>query len=316
MKVSIIIAVYNIENYIDKCLESIINQTFQDFECIVVDDGSIDNSSSICDHYSQKDERIKVIHKKNQGLPLARKTGFENSSGEYLLFIDGDDWLETDMVNQLVVTMQNENSDIVICDFFRSYEKRDDIISYAFPKRKEEKMYSFIKKPNYMNFFWNKLIKRSLFDKEYISFPEGISMCEDLFVTFKLFYFAEKISQVKKPLYHYRQNNVSAMTKNFTKEAYKSKMKVLDNLIAFLENENVIDEYSEIVNFYKIYNRLPLIIIPGLRNKILWASTYPESNKYIWQVPLRLDYKILSWLCKIGLFRVAYFMQDIKKKTI
>ena len=309
-EITVIVAIYNIEKYLKRCLESIRCQTFLDFECILVDDGSFDSCALICDEYTVIDKRFSVIHKKNEGLPQARKTGFENASGQYLLFIDGDDWLEKNMLELMVTQAKSKNSDVVICDFYKDFGNVKKHITINFSSKKSKIMESFIKKPGYMNYFWNKLIKKELFLNN-IDFPQNITLCEDLYVIFKILYYAKNVSHIAFPLYHYMQINSSAMTKNITKMSYQSKMDVLDNIIDFCAEKD--DFNSEaIINFYKIYNRLPLILYKDLRNNELWTTTFPESNAYIWKVPLRLDYKILSWLCSKGKFKLAYFIQDLK----
>lgn len=117
--VSVIIPVYNTEKYIDRCLESVLNQTYSNIEIILIDDGSKDNSGKLCDSYASIDNRIKVIHKKNQGLGMARNTGIDNCTGKYLMFIDSDDYIELDMIEKLYKSIKKENSDICYCDFNR-----------------------------------------------------------------------------------------------------------------------------------------------------------------------------------------------------
>ena len=125
-KVSIVVPVYNVENYLKRCLDSLINQTLKDIEIIIVDDGSKDNSSSICNEYAELDSRIKVIHKENQGLGLARNTGLEVVSGEYVGFVDSDDFVELNTYEQLYNVIMNENADMVTCNYY-SYISSDDI---------------------------------------------------------------------------------------------------------------------------------------------------------------------------------------------
>lgn len=314
MKISVIVAVYNIKKYISQCIESIISQTYSDFECILVDDGSTDESGKICDEYARVDSRIKVIHKKNEGLPQARKSGFEMSIGDYCLFVDGDDWLEKTMLECLIKSAELSCSDIVICDYFKAYTNRKRRVHYKIPISKKALMYSFVKRANYLNFFWNKLIKRKLFMDCSIGFPKGISLCEDLFVVYKLIYYANRISYVPVCLYNYRQDNQNSITKNMSEKKFQDKLAVFDDLQSFINDQLDKDEYQDLIDYYKIYNKLPLIVNKKIRNAFLWESLYPEANKSIWKSPLRLDYKFLSWLCSKGLFKVAFFLQDLKKK--
>ena len=118
--VSIIIPVYNVELYLSKCIDSILAQSFTDWECILVDDGSKDNSGSICDNYALKDNRIKVIHQNNSGVSVARQVGIDNVCGEYCIHIDPDDWIESNMLEELYNKAKSDDADMVICDYFKN----------------------------------------------------------------------------------------------------------------------------------------------------------------------------------------------------
>lgn len=117
--VSIIIPVYNVELYLSKCIDSILAQSFIDWECILVDDGSKDKSGSICDNYALKDNRIKVIHQNNSGVSIARQVGIDNVCGEYSIHIDPDDWIESNMLEELYNKVKSDDADMVICDYFK-----------------------------------------------------------------------------------------------------------------------------------------------------------------------------------------------------
>ena len=116
--ISIIVPIYNAEKYIHRCLDSILAQTYKNFELILINDGSIDNRGKICDEYSQRDNRIKVIHKNNGGVASARQCGIENAKGEYTIHIDPDDWVESNMLEELYNKAIKEKADVVICDFY------------------------------------------------------------------------------------------------------------------------------------------------------------------------------------------------------
>ena len=239
-----IVAVYNIKKYISQCIESIISQTYTDFECILVDDGSTDGSGNICDEYAQMDSRIKVLHKKNEGLPQARKSGFDMSVGDYCLFVDGDDWLEKSMLECLIKSAELNSSDIVICDYYKAYDNRKKRVHYKIPSNKKKLMYSFVKRPDYLNFFWNKLIKRNLFVDFDISFPQNVSLCEDLFVVYKLIYYAREISCIPVCLYNYRQDNRNSITKNMSEKRFQD---IYDS-IPPLEKEGHDEAFSRFID--------------------------------------------------------------------
>ena len=213
--VSVIVPVYNVAQYVAECLNSLLNQTYRNLEIIVVDDGSTDNSLQICNTFLS-DTRVKVFHKENGGLSDARNYGLEKATGDFVLFIDSDDFLDLDMIRVLYSNLQSTNSDISICGSYKYYSK-DKVI----PNQKNcelvcldrikaiEWLYDF---DHYGVGVWNKLFKKNIFDG--IKFPYK-KLSEDYFVMFKIFYKAEKICYESKPLYNYRQRQ-NSITKNRT----------------------------------------------------------------------------------------------------
>lgn len=211
--ISIVVPIYNVEKYLKKCIDSIINQTYKNLEIILVDDGSPDNCPKICDDYAKLDSRIKVIHKKNGGLSDARNNGIKNSTGKYISFIDSDDYIEQNMIEELYKAIK-EGSQIAICNRLEYFESMNP------PKFKK----SFINDKNLLimdkkeaiselcsfRFFdmsaWAKLYKRNLFND--IQFPIG-KLSEDYYIMYKLFDKCQKISYLNKPLYIYNQRQGS-----------------------------------------------------------------------------------------------------------
>lgn len=172
---SIIIPVYNVEQYLDKCLKSISKQTFLDFECIIVDDGSPDNSNAIIDKYVNKDQRFKVIHQKNMGLSAARNTGLDVAKGDYITFVDSDDYIANDYLEKFVLKIASSNADIIICgiiEVFKNYEN-----SRVFANATTEVIKQNILADTWPSFVWNKCYKKELFDN--VRFPVGKAF-EDL----------------------------------------------------------------------------------------------------------------------------------------
>jgi len=210
-KVSIIVSVFNVEKHFYKCIDSILSQSFVFFECILVDDCSTDNCPSICDEYAKSDARIKVIHnEKNIGLPLSRKKGLSVSQGNYIQFIDGDDWIENEMIDKMYQKANSGNYDITICDYF--YEKNDKKIV------KKQDIYGYdkielIKKilsVRIKTVVWNKFIKRELL--LLVDFPE-YSRSEDYVITIQNICNANEIGYIDIPLYHYRYN-INSLSNN------------------------------------------------------------------------------------------------------
>ena len=203
-KISIIVPIYKVEPYLRKCLDSIVNQTYQNLEIILIDDGSPDRCGEICDEYAAKDGRITVIHKTNGGLSSARNAGLDAATGEYIGFVDSDDWIEMDMYEYLLSNVLSKNADICICGRYEEYENKFFIKRYLGEEllNKEDAVCALLKNDLIQNFVWDKLWRRKLFDN--ICFPVGRTY-EDLAIVHRLFERAEVILCLPEAKYHYLQ---------------------------------------------------------------------------------------------------------------
>lgn len=211
MKLSIIVPVYQVEAHIDECITSILDQTFRDFELILVDDGSLDRCPAICDAYAQKDSRIRVIHQKNQGLSAARNTGLQAARGDYIGFVDSDDFIEASMYEKLLDNLEREKADISVCGRYKVWgDKKIQEQKSNVYKVMDSVQALALMNTNVLGYFdvaaWDKIYKRSCFKG--IEFPEG-KLCEDWFVMYKLFFNARRIVYDSIPLYNYRQRTGS-----------------------------------------------------------------------------------------------------------
>lgn len=218
-KISIIVPVYNVEMYLNKCIESILKQTFKDFELILVNDGSTDSSGIICDEYMKKDQRIKVIHKENGGLSSARNAGIDIAIGDYIAFIDSDDYIHPSMYEVLYREAIKEKSDIILCQFKKVLEK--DCVNESHSLSSYEVInYTNIEtlKKIYSNqgvefiVAWNKLYHSSIFKS--IRYPIGM-IHEDEFIAHTALYNAKKVSYIPLELYYYVQRTNSIMQSKF-----------------------------------------------------------------------------------------------------
>ncbi len=235
-KVSVIIPIYNVEKYLKKCIDSVINQSYKNLEIILVDDESPDNCPAICDDYAKKDDRIVVIHKKNGGLSDARNHGLEISTGEYIMFLDSDDYINTDTVQKMYDRITADNSDLAIANMLYVDESgvgltslnnnmsiKDELINgdTALDRLTEDKSGCYV-------VAWNKLYKKSLFDK--LRFTVN-KLHEDEFIVHKIFYRCQNISCIKEPLFNYLQRSSSIMGTEYS-------VKRLDRVEALLERYN------------------------------------------------------------------------------
>ena len=217
-KITVIIPVYNVEKYLDKCVQSVMNQTYTNLEIILVDDGSPDNCPKMCDDFAKGDSRIRVIHKQNGGLSDARNAGIDIATGEYLMFVDSDDYIAPTMVEKLYTALKTANADISICNFFYVGESNGDdyserntnlpiknevIASESVLKNKSQK-----DKPWYWIVVWNKLYKKEVFEN--IRFQVD-KLHEDEYIFHEIFFNANRIACISDGLYYYVQRKDSIM---------------------------------------------------------------------------------------------------------
>lgn len=217
-KISIIIPMYNVAKYLDNCISSVINQTYENIEVILIDDGSPDESGDIADKWAQKDERIKVVHKTNGGLSDARNVGIDHATGNYIMFIDSDDIVDTRICQHLLEVCKMNNSDIAICDAYHIFDNNelnfslgDNVIVYQ-PQEAIENMWY---QHSFLPSAWGKLFKRDIFKES--RFTKGI-LFEDIDIMHELFFQANNISYTNAKLYGYIHHEGSITTKSFDKK--------------------------------------------------------------------------------------------------
>lgn len=211
-RISVIVPIYNVGEYLNRCIESIVYQTYTKLEIILVDDGSSDGCPQMCDEWAEKDTRIKVIHKTNGGLSDARNSGMKIATGKYISFIDSDDYIALDFFETLLSVMKKENSDIVECSVVKFYEDgrfekySDDLAVTTFET--ESALSGLIAENPFHQHVWNKLYKTQLVQD--IPYAVG-KLNEDEFWTYQVFGRAQKVSKINKTMYYYFQRNSSIM---------------------------------------------------------------------------------------------------------
>lgn len=204
--ISIIVPVYKVEPYLRQCVDSILNQTYRDIEVLLIDDGSPDRCGEICDEYEMQDERVRVFHTENRGLSAARNLGLAEAKGEYIGFVDSDDWIEPDMYEVLLRRMRETGADIGVCGLW--FESG----STSYPSRISEAIYKgtdslkALLDRKISNHAWNKLYRRTVFD--FVSFPEGWNH-EDIATMHRFLNEARIVAVIPDPEYHYRQRSDS-----------------------------------------------------------------------------------------------------------
>lgn len=328
MKFSIIVPVYNVEQYIRQCIESVLSQTYADFELILVDDGSPDNCGKICDEYAVLDSRIKVIHKLNGGLVSARQSGTEFATGDYIVCLDGDDWLSPIYCERVVSVVTKYNSDIVI--FGAIYATKDDE-KYVYPQEKEgfynkkdiEKFFPYLiedKKGKYFSpSIWNKVYKRTLYSKLQLCVDKRIKIGEDHCLTKPCMYKADSLYILNECLYYYRQNQFS-MTKN--KSVYDL---CVPKLIAKHFEQQI--DMSELDFQQQVYRRTVHDLFNAAVSQFNAQDGYNEAKNKI-KAALKDDYYNLAiknanfrfmskgWFAQVALRCRLFFLMFLYNKII
>lgn len=310
--ISIIVTVYNVERYLEKCIESILKQTFKDFELILVDDGSSDNSGKICDDYSKKDKRIKVIHTQNGGVSSARNIGLDLAEGEYIGFVDSDDFISPNMFNELYNMIKKNNYDLAICDFLKV--KHDELVCNTYEESdivKEFNGLSILDElygPYNIHFVvpWGKLYKKELFNE--LRYDLG-KLCEDEYIVHRILYKCNKVIYSGKIMYYYVQRENSIMSTISSKRiidfngALKDRINFFKDIGCFSLHQKAVDSYAVfLIGEYRracdLQNKLLLYSSIRKRIYIILKSKKFSLKEKLSIVVLAINYKLYDQIFK------------------
>ena len=274
--VSIIVPVYNTEKYLPKCLDSILAQTFADFECLLIENGSNDNSGKICDDYAAKDFRIKVVHQKGKGVSFARNTALDMASGQWIVFVDSDDWIEPDLVETALKTAEEHPADIIQWNYVSEggKEVRDTERLQPGPfVISADKEF-----PSWFAMIWSRMYSRALIDKNRIRFDTELFFGEDGLFSVQALACAKTIWNSDKALYHYVDRTDSVIN--------TMDIRAVDNKILAAEK---IEQGLRLIGKEKLFNKAILQKKRGARDSLLfdlpipdtkrWRETFPEINR-------------------------------------
>jgi len=289
-KVSVLVPVYGVENYIEKCANTLFSQTFTDIEYVFVDDCSTDTSilklKKVISLYPERAASIKIIkHEQNRGVASARQTAIDAATSDYILFVDSDDYIEIDTVELLYMKALETSADIVFCPFYYEYQNRKTKIFKDIYSTEKVQLINicFMGQPA----FWNKMIRRQIIVENGIKIMPGINYGEDLSVVPQIIYYSDKFSLVQKPLYHYVQYNSDSYTSKFTEKSLKDTLEVIQILQNFFVNKPDYQKYRIILSTLKAVRKAKI-----LRSGILekqYVILFPEINKNLFN--LNLDFK-------------------------
>ncbi|TVY07219.1 glycosyltransferase family 2 protein [Paenibacillus cremeus] len=295
--VSIIVPVYNNEEYLPYCIESILGQSYSNFELILVDDGSKDNGNTICRKFEFQDKRVKVYYQQNSGASAARNLGIENASGKYLMFVDADDYIEKDMLQLLIETAEHENADFVMCGMMvDTYNSQGDLILSVKHNMRHRIILGNINIPiNILDLVENekingpccKLIKTYIVKMNDIRMPHHISLQEDLYFNLKVLEHANKVCVIESTLYHYNKRPGESVTSRYYAKKYDMTNDVHDLLMEYFVKRCNDEKVLARIKFIYIKNVYAAFINLFHKNcdltrkeKINYIATVIKSKKF------------------------------------
>lgn len=334
VKVSVIIPVYNTQKYLDRCMESLTNQTMKDIELIIVDDGSKAECARLCDEWGEKDSRIKVIHKKNQGLGFARNTGIECASGKYLAFVDSDDYVSLNMYQKLYERAKMQSADIVVGGYIKKYGNGDEkeFRYEGIPSvLADEQIISVLlanmlgAPPEYFSddyigmSVWKNLYAREIFEKYSVRFPsEREYISEDIIFHINYLKYAKCAAVITEPYYYYCQNGQS-LTTTYREDRFEQILKLYLYENELLNNMDALDSGKLQLQRTFIANARVCIMqesANGRRTKQVQAAKKRIEriceNKTLQQVLREFPYERLPWKQRI----FSGFIQKKKKNVL
>lgn len=284
MIVSIIIPVFKVRNFIEGCACSLFEQTLKDVEYIFVDDASPDDSIDIVkacvERYPERKEQVRIlVHEQNQGLPAARNTGLAVATGEYVFHCDSDDFVEREMLEEMYNAAKAQDADMVYCDFYLSFEKNERYMSNPVYESAEDMFKKGLLGGAMKYNVWNKLVRRSLYTDNDITFPAGHGMGEDM-TMIRLAACAKSVAYVPKAFYHYVKLNANAYSATMSE---RHKVDILFNVnqtVEFLQNKFG-DALDKEIAFFKLNTKLPFLITDDESQYEVWKEWWSEANKYI-----------------------------------
>ena len=282
--VSIIVPVYKVEQYLDRCVQSIVNQTYKNLEIILVDDGSPDNCPAMCDAWAEKDSRIRAIHKENGGLSSARNAGLEMATGAFLQFTDSDDWLEPEMIAYLIDLAERNEADVVRCGYFESYEtdEPDHPVgeSRCVQPDVADQIIDLMNDGYLSGVVWNKLYRRTVVGDVRYDPADGCS--EDILYNFRVLSKTQKVVYGDKPLYHYAVRMDSITNDEFKPVAF-SIIRAKHIIMEAHKNDEQVKPYC-----LKGYLNSAMIVMNNMLRSGQCQEYYPglraEILKYKWTV--------------------------------
>lgn len=309
--VSVIVPVYKAEKYMHECIDSILGQTLQDIEVLLIDDGSPDESGRICDAYAEKDCRVRVFHKENGGVSSARQCGLDNARGKYLIHADPDDWTETDMLEALYRKAEEEEADMVICDFFWESGKSSTVCRQQPPSLDSDSVLMSLFQGIHGS-CWNKLVRTDVFMKYGVGFNDGLSFCEDLMINARLLKNPLKVAYLDRPFYHYVQHvNQNSISRSYSQSVYEYDKALTEALIEVVKGtkaEQAADVYMRTMAVQRAF-------FSGYFTSSEFKERFHDSRHHVGKARhFGAVTRAVFYLSCMGLYRPIYRVMDFVRK--
>lgn len=304
MKVSVLIPVYNVERVFARCLDAVFSQTYGDIDYVFVNDCTPDNSMDVlarkCRQYPDRAGRVRILENStNQGIAQVRNQLLEYAQGDYVLFVDSDDWIEPDMVELLVGEAVAKNADVVGCDYVEDHPNGSRIVRQEYPEQHEEAMKAMTLL-RIKGVLWKLLVKRKILVDNHLCFARDVDFGEDYLFCCKLFYFARVFSGVKKPLYHYVQYDSNNYCSMDIDKRIDSFAKAIAQVERFYRQHGVYDRLEKELTQRKFLNKSLYVLDKDRRNIRKWNSIFPESNGSWRQLDYSLGNRIKFFLAEMA----------------
>lgn len=309
--VSIVVPVYNADNYLKACLTSIIEQSYSDIEVLLIDDGSTDESGTICDQFARRDARVKVFHLKNGGVSRARNYGIQSATGEFIVFVDADDCIHPKLIEWYLEKRSDEAT--IMCDWSNDWKvwkenHPEDVECDLRPETDFMDLYS----QNYINSPWDKLYRADIVKKNQIVFPENMNLGEDLLFNLDYLKCVSGGYQIlNSPLYFYRPNHDGSLSGKYRKDMLSLQIKLSDKVREYLKEKNLWEEETQ-KKFYGLYWDRLFLTVNLCRNYVknggnreelknilrdkIWKKVYQECEKHgVMTIKRRIKALFLIW---------------------
>lgn len=310
--ISIIVPVYNTEKYLDQCIQSVLAQTYTNWELLLIDDGSTDSSGAICDKYAAEDKRIRVFHKENGGVSSARNLGLDNAQGEWISFVDADDWIDKQCYQMVLDAHTDDEVDLVTSDINLIYEnKASKIRMHQWSDSKEQSFVEYLSKtwlcPGWI------LVRYHLFKNKEMRFPDQISIFEDFHLFVRLLFFSRKVAHIDRPLYCYRRDNVTSATLITNEYAKLDDFKwVYNDIISFFQNHQGGNKYIPALYSRILYSTQAMVLDVNKHSEFI--ALLPEKKKFIFLCGrIGVKMKIMMWCLTHHLSFVTYILCRLRK---